>query len=135
MITPKLDLFFCRQGYIRLATDTYSLNNKDKFRHLTNNCLQKYSKNYKKEDDIISPSLLENEIRQKVKADFNYQKELIPEIITIIRFLGIVMLRNKKEIYEKKEQIEDPVIKKKRQVKWFCDCGNTFIRKEGKLIQ
>jgi len=40
-------LNFCREGYLRLSSSEFSLNNiGDKFIHLTNNAVQKYSDNY-----------------------------------------------------------------------------------------
>lgn len=135
MITPDMDIFFCRQGYIRLASETYSLNDKEKFRHLTNNCLQKYSKLYKKEDDIISSKALEKFIQNNKKKDFNFENEIIPEILMMIRILGIILIKNKNEIYEKKSVINSTNLNKiNKGIKWVCDCGKTFIREDGKNI-
>lgn len=46
--TNEYDLYFYDTGYLRTSSDDYSLNNNDKFIHLTNNCYQKYSSNYEK---------------------------------------------------------------------------------------
>ena len=43
-----MDLYFYETGYMRTSSDEYSLDNKNKFVHLTNNCYQKYSNNYEK---------------------------------------------------------------------------------------
>ena len=40
---------FYREGYLRMTSETYQLDGKNKdnyFIHLTNNAVQKYSKNY-----------------------------------------------------------------------------------------
>lgn len=42
------DLHFYETGYLRTSSDSYSMDNKNKFVHLTNNCYQKNSNNYEK---------------------------------------------------------------------------------------
>lgn len=134
MITPDMDIFFCRKGYIRLATETYSLNDKEKFRHLTNNCLQKYSKIYKKEDDIIDSKTLEKYVKDTIREDFDFEKEIIPEILMMIRILGIILIKNKNEIYEKKSILHSTNLNKNNKgIKWVCECGKTFIKEDGKF--
>ncbi len=48
LATNEMDLYFYETGYMRTSSDEYSLDNKNKFVHLTNNCYQKYSNNYEK---------------------------------------------------------------------------------------
>eukprot|EP00826_Nyctotherus_ovalis_P014514 TRINITY_DN14052_c0_g4_i1.p1 TRINITY_DN14052_c0_g4~~TRINITY_DN14052_c0_g4_i1.p1 ORF type:complete len:470 (-),score=112.02 TRINITY_DN14052_c0_g4_i1:1073-2482(-) len=46
LVTHKKELYFYRHGYIRTASDSYDLDSRENYVHLTNNCLQKYGKNY-----------------------------------------------------------------------------------------
>jgi hypothetical protein len=46
--TNEYDLYFYKTGYFRTSSDEYTLDNKNKFIHLTNNCYQKHSQNYEK---------------------------------------------------------------------------------------
>ncbi|CDW75515.1 tubulin-tyrosine ligase family protein [Stylonychia lemnae] len=46
--TNEFDLHFYNIGYMRTSSDAYTLDNKNKFIHLTNNCYQKNSNNYQK---------------------------------------------------------------------------------------
>mmetsp|Transcript_34002 Transcript_34002/g.33150 ORF Transcript_34002/g.33150 Transcript_34002/m.33150 type:complete len:152 (+) Transcript_34002:538-993(+) len=48
LATHENELYFYKDGYMRTSSDTYSLDNKNKFVHLTNNCYQKHSNNYEK---------------------------------------------------------------------------------------
>lgn len=48
LATNEMDLYYYDTGYMRTSSDEYSLDNKNKFVHLTNNCYQKYSNNYEK---------------------------------------------------------------------------------------
>ena len=51
LFTCKNDLYVYKKGYMRTSSDGYSLDNKNNYVHLTNNCLQKYGDNYGKHED------------------------------------------------------------------------------------
>lgn len=51
LITCKNDLYVYKKGYLRTSSDDYSLENKNNYVHLTNNCLQKFGDNYGKHED------------------------------------------------------------------------------------
>eukprot|EP00347_Sterkiella_histriomuscorum_P010551 403375852 len=46
--TNDYEIYFYNTGYMRTSSDNYTLDNKNKFVHLTNNCYQKHSNNYQK---------------------------------------------------------------------------------------
>ena len=48
LATNEMELFFYDIGYMRTSSDEYSLNNQNKFVHLTNNCYQKNSNHYER---------------------------------------------------------------------------------------
>jgi transposase-like protein len=131
MITQELDIFFCKQGYLRLASGEYSLDDTEKFRHLTNNSLQKYSKNYQKETDIISPKLLEKEVRESSDPTYNFEEQTVPEIVMIVRLLGLVLLKKRQLIFEREKELIDKGPAKTSKVKWVCECGKTFDKEKG----
>ena len=51
LYNSKGDLYVYQKGYLRTSSDDYSLENKNNYVHLTNNCLQKYGDNYGKHED------------------------------------------------------------------------------------
>ena len=46
LFTHKQEVFFYRNGYLRTSSDYFSLDNKNNYVHLTNNCLQKFGDKY-----------------------------------------------------------------------------------------
>jgi len=38
LATNEMELYYYKWGYMRTSSDDYSLDNKNKFIHLTNNC-------------------------------------------------------------------------------------------------
>eukprot|EP00825_Cyclidium_porcatum_P044004 TRINITY_DN6355_c0_g2_i2.p1 TRINITY_DN6355_c0_g2~~TRINITY_DN6355_c0_g2_i2.p1 ORF type:complete len:1019 (+),score=216.06 TRINITY_DN6355_c0_g2_i2:1004-4060(+) len=47
LLTQNMDLFVFKEGYLRMSSEVYNINDIDNaFIHLTNNAVQKYSKNY-----------------------------------------------------------------------------------------
>jgi hypothetical protein len=134
MITQEMEIFFCREGYLRLASGLYSLKDKEKFRHLTNNSLQKYSKNYKKETDIISPKMLEDHVKETINPDYDFANDTNPEIIMIIRLLGLILITKRNDIYERDKDLLDAGKESKKTIKWVCECGKTFEVEKGKIF-
>ena len=64
LIDQDMNLYCFKEGYIRLSSEVFSLDERtieDKYVHLTNNAVQKYSKNYGKHEsgNIISLKDLE----------------------------------------------------------------------------
>ena len=115
MLNPDMELFFCQKGYVRLATDSYSLKSKDKLRHLTNNSLQKYAENYSKDDDIISMETLQTDIRQTLNPEYEFTQHTTPQIIIIARLLALAMIRNHELISKSKSQTEEEINQDKPQ--------------------
>eukprot|EP00826_Nyctotherus_ovalis_P019048 TRINITY_DN15807_c0_g1_i3.p1 TRINITY_DN15807_c0_g1~~TRINITY_DN15807_c0_g1_i3.p1 ORF type:complete len:359 (-),score=72.13 TRINITY_DN15807_c0_g1_i3:136-1167(-) len=46
LITSNNELFYYRQGYLRTSSEEYTLDTKQNYVHLTNNCLQQHGKKY-----------------------------------------------------------------------------------------
>lgn len=131
MVSQELDVFLCRPGYVRLASGSYTLQDKEKFRHLTNNSLQKYSKHYKKEELIISPKMLERHVQETTDPLYSFEQKTMPEIVMFVRLLGLVLLRKRALIFEKEENLIDGGKESKSLVKRVCECGKTFDRVKG----
>lgn len=131
MLSQELDVFICRPGYVRLASGAYSLNDKEKFRHLTNNSLQKYSKHYKKESVIISLKMLEKHVQETKDPLYNFDEKTMPEIVMFVRLLGLILLRKRALIFESETDLIDEGKEAKSLVKRVCDCGKTFDRVKG----
>lgn len=51
VVTHKNEVFMYKKAYIRTSSDSYDLNNKNNYVHLTNNCLQQNGQNYGKHED------------------------------------------------------------------------------------
>jgi Tubulin-tyrosine ligase family len=51
MVNHNNNVFFCKEGYLRLTNQDFDLNSKSKFIHLTNNAIQKHSEYYKDHED------------------------------------------------------------------------------------
>lgn len=46
MATQNMEFLFFREGYIRLSSSPFTLENTERFTHLTNNAVQKTGKEY-----------------------------------------------------------------------------------------
>ncbi|CAD8135286.1 unnamed protein product [Paramecium octaurelia] len=51
LVTQELDAYFFQEGYIRTSSEDFTYNIENTFVHLTNNAIQKYSKNYGEFED------------------------------------------------------------------------------------
>ncbi|CAK83366.1 unnamed protein product (macronuclear) [Paramecium tetraurelia] len=51
LVTHELDAYFFQEGYIRTSSEDFTYNIENTFVHLTNNAIQKYSKNYGEFED------------------------------------------------------------------------------------
>jgi hypothetical protein len=46
LVDSNLNVFFCREGHLKGCSESYNLNNTNKFIHITNHSLQKKSNNF-----------------------------------------------------------------------------------------
>ena len=87
IITHKRELYFYRHGYIRTSSDTYNLESRENHVHLTNNCLQRYRKNYGafEEGNTISYSTFIQYLSEQFPGkEFNFESQFIARMRDII---------------------------------------------------
>ena len=92
MIGHDHKLYTCREMYIRVSSHAFDLNNLEKFGHLNNIALQKYSKDYDQENAVITIESLERKIREFVDPEFDFEKLIRPKLNKIIGLLGFSFL-------------------------------------------
>ncbi|CAD8187891.1 unnamed protein product [Paramecium pentaurelia] len=80
LVTYTFDIFIFNQGYARLSSDMFDLNNLDAFIHLTNNAVQKYSKNYGFFE--LGNQMSYSELNYYTNGEFT--KTVLPKIKSII---------------------------------------------------
>jgi hypothetical protein len=86
LVTSDMKPYIFRECYVRLSTEAYKLDNfNEKFVHLTNNALQKYSDNYSEDETLKSTKELEDYVRESRKNDFSFKIEIWEKIKEIIR--------------------------------------------------
>ena len=91
LITPEMDGYLFREGYIRTSSSPYIINNEnvdDKFVHLTNNAVQKFSDSYGSFEDGNQMSF--ERFREYLKGDI-VDKVILPQIknLVIKSFLSV----------------------------------------------
>lgn len=91
LITQEMDCFLFKEGYIRTSSTAYAIdpsNVDNKYVHLTNNAIQKYSKSYGSFEDGNQMSFLQFqeylnccEIGKKV----NFARDIMPRIKKLVK--------------------------------------------------
>jgi hypothetical protein len=95
MVTHEFKLHVFRECYVRLSTETYKLDGfHEKFVHLTNNALQKYSSSYSEDETLKNTKELEEYIRESRKMDFSFKAEIWEKIKNIIVLVNKCNIRN-----------------------------------------
>ena len=94
VITCKGEFYYYRHGYLRTSSDSYSLDSKLNYVHLTNNCLQKYGEKYGtfEEGNTIGFEVFEKFVNEQFPSyNFRFQKHIIPRIkdLMIDSFLSV----------------------------------------------
>lgn len=94
LITWKGELFYYKHGYIRTSSDTYSLDSKLNYVHLTNNCLQKYGEKYGTFEDgnTLGFHIFDKFVNEQYPArKFSSNAHIIPRIkdLMIDSFLSV----------------------------------------------
>ena len=86
MISHELKLYVFREPYVRLSSEKFTFNNlQEKFVHLTNNALQKYSETYNEDATLKDIGEFEMAVRDEYKADYDFRKESWIQMINIIK--------------------------------------------------
>ena len=80
-------MYFYKEGYIRTSSETYSLDSKENYVHLTNQCLQIHGKNYgiHEEGNTLSYDNFKEYLTDSF-PDFslNFEKDILDRIKDII---------------------------------------------------
>ena len=81
----KYEVYVFKEGHLKACSETFNINSDDLYVHLTNYSVQKYNKNFSKEEvgNEISFELFQNELDKKgIKK--NFKKDIFPKILRII---------------------------------------------------
>ncbi|CAD8070956.1 unnamed protein product [Paramecium sonneborni] len=94
LVTHKFDIYIFNQGYARLSSEMFDLTQLDAFIHLTNNAVQKHSKNYGffEQGNQISYSELD------YYTNGEFTKSVLPKIKSIIVFSWMTIQHTFKKI-------------------------------------
>lgn len=89
LVTDSADAFLYKDGYIRTSSEEYTLNSKENYVHLTNNCLQVHNVNYSKHEpgNTLSYEALKEFLEKaydhcKLKPDF--ERDILSRIKDIV---------------------------------------------------
>jgi len=94
VITWKGEFFYYKHGYIRTSSESYTLDSKLNYVHLTNNCLQVYGEKYGafEEGNTIGFDVFEKYVNEKFpNYNFRFESHIIPRIkdLMIDSFLSV----------------------------------------------
>ena len=81
----KYEAYVFKEGHLKACSETFNINSDDLYVHLTNYSVQKYNRNFSKEEvgNEISFELFQNELDKKgIKK--NFKKDIFPKILRII---------------------------------------------------
>jgi hypothetical protein len=81
----KYEVYVFKEGHLKACSETFNINSDDLYVHLTNYSVQKYNRNFSKEEvgNEISFELFQNELDKKgIKK--NFKKDIFPKILRII---------------------------------------------------
>jgi hypothetical protein len=88
MVTPGSKVYRYQEMYIRVSAYDFDLDNMQKFGHLNNIALQKYSENYDGEKAVITTQMLEDHVKEKINPDFDFEKDIRPKLNHIIAIMS-----------------------------------------------
>ena len=106
MVNQHCSLFMFRDMYVRVSAYPFSLSDKQKFGHLNNIALQKYSKHYDSEKAVININQLSEYIRDHYYPTFDFETLIRPKLQQIISILGAVALPKFKVFHPSKKHFE-----------------------------
>ena len=93
LVSQSGKLYVFRESYIRVSAYEYSLDDMQKFGHLNNIAIQKYSKDYDQEKAIISVKELERYINQTKDPHFNFEVHIRPKLNQIVAIMGALLMQ------------------------------------------
>lgn len=86
MFTHELRPFIFRECYVRLSSAPFNMQRlSEKFVHLTNNALQKYSDQYDEDETLKSTQELEDYLRERVRPGYSFKRDTWPTIRKMVR--------------------------------------------------
>ena len=82
----KFEAYVFKEGHLKASSEIFDLNNLDLFIHLTNYSVQKYNKNFSKNEigNEISFNTFQKELDKNNKEKVNFKKDIFVKIIQII---------------------------------------------------
>jgi hypothetical protein len=92
MISPNGKIYHYQEMYIRVSAYDFDLNNMQKFGHLNNIALQKYSNNYDGEKAVITTKALEEHVKENIDPDFDFEKQIRPKLEQIICIMAACLV-------------------------------------------
>lgn len=138
LVDTDARLFHYREMYIRVSAYDFDLDDMQKFGHLNNIALQKYSNNFDGEKAVITTKMLEEHVRQHINPDFDFEQQIRPKLEHIICILGSCLAEKFTPIHPLKKNFElfglDFMIDGENDV-WFIEAntnpalstGNSYL--------
>jgi hypothetical protein len=106
LISPSGKVYYFQEMYIRVSAYPFDLDNMQKFGHLNNIALQKYSKDYDGEKAVITEKMLEEHIKNNFKPDFDYDMHIRPKLKQIICIMSACLIEKFTTFHSKKKNFE-----------------------------
>ena len=91
MVTQSGRIYLFREMYLRVSSYPFNLKSLQKFGHLNNVALQKFSVNYNSEEAIITPQILEDQVKLMGFPKFSFKNQIRPKIRHICAILGKIL--------------------------------------------
>ena len=82
----KFEAFVFKEGHLKASSEIFDINSLDLFIHLTNYSVQKYNKNFSKNEigNEISFDTFQKELDKKSNGQINFKRDIFGNIIKII---------------------------------------------------
>jgi hypothetical protein len=138
MVTQSGRIYMFREMYLRVSAYPYNLKSLQKFGHLNNVALQKFSFKYDNEQAIITPTVLEDYVRKIGFQKFSFEKQIRSKLRHIIAIVGKIFQKKFRVSHSIKKNFEifglDFMIDENLKV-WFIEAnsnpaittGNSFL--------
>lgn len=98
LFSHDLKAYVFRECYVRLSSEKFTMANlQEKFVHLTNNALQKYSENYDENETLKDIYEFEDFVRKTRKDNYEFKKDTLPQIESIVKLLHNISVKNMNE--------------------------------------
>ena len=102
----KYELYVFKEGHLKSCSENYNISSNNLYVHLTNYSVQKYSKNFSKDDigNEISYEKFQNFLNKKTKK-INFKEDILTKIYNIIK-ITFNAVKNKINIMDRKNCFE-----------------------------